>query len=71
MAETLLRKGLEGFDGVAFLDDLDRKMILVRATGRVVKLDQCGIDVTRRFVFYDQGHDTIHHSAINLTIVIS
>lgn len=55
VAQALLRKGLEGFDGVVFLDEFDRKMILVRATGRVVKLDQCGIEMSRRFVFYDQG----------------
>lgn len=32
--------------------------ILVRATGRVVKLAQCGISVKRRFAFYDQVHTT-------------
>lgn len=45
-------------DGVVFLDEFDRKMILVRATGRVVKLAQCGISVKRRFAFYDQVHTT-------------
>lgn len=40
--------------GVVFLDELDRKMILVRATRRVMKLAQCGISDKRRFAFYDQ-----------------
>ena len=33
-------------------------MILVRATGRVLKLSQCGIAVEQRFAFYDQIHTT-------------
>ena len=45
-------------EGVVFLDEYDRKMILVKATGRVVKLQQCGIPVEKRFAFYDQVHTT-------------
>ena len=33
-------------------------MILVKATGRVLKLSQCGIAVEKRFAFYDQIHTT-------------
>ena len=33
-------------------------MILVKATGRVLKLSQCGISVEKRFAFYDQIHTT-------------
>ena len=40
--------------GVVFLDENDEKMILVKATGRVLKLSQCGIAVDKRFAFYDQ-----------------
>ena len=36
----------------------DRKVILVRATGRVVKLAQSGVLPERRFAFYDQVHTT-------------
>eukprot|EP00656_Telonema_subtile_P053986 TRINITY_DN7933_c0_g3_i1.p1 TRINITY_DN7933_c0_g3~~TRINITY_DN7933_c0_g3_i1.p1 ORF type:complete len:609 (+),score=104.89 TRINITY_DN7933_c0_g3_i1:99-1925(+) len=58
VATYLLRKGLKEMDGVVFLDELDRKMILVRATGRVLKLAECGIPKSRRFAFYDQVHTT-------------
>jgi hypothetical protein len=33
-------------------------VILVKATGRVLKLSQCGIAVENRFAFYDQIHTT-------------
>ena len=33
-------------------------MILVKATGRVLSLSQCGISVDKRFAFYDQIHTT-------------
>ena len=54
VAEALLELGLPWCDGVVYLDELDRKMILVRATGRALKLEQCGIPLHRRFAFYDQ-----------------
>ncbi len=54
MAKYLLDNGLKNFEGVVFLDEFDRKMILVRATGRVLKLAQCGISEKKRFAFYDQ-----------------
>eukprot|EP00954_Amorphochlora_amoebiformis_P010951 855391-Amorphochlora_amoeboformis.AAC.1 len=58
VARYLLDHGLPWCDGVVFLDEMDRKMILVRATGRVLKLSQCGIPKERRFAFYDQVHTT-------------
>ena len=58
VAEQLLQRGLAGFDGVVFLDDEDKKKVLVRATGRIVNQDQCGIPLTKRFAFYDQIHTT-------------
>eukprot|EP01087_Luapelamoeba_hula_P004848 TRINITY_DN1482_c0_g1_i1.p1 TRINITY_DN1482_c0_g1~~TRINITY_DN1482_c0_g1_i1.p1 ORF type:complete len:4317 (-),score=602.49 TRINITY_DN1482_c0_g1_i1:51-13001(-) len=58
VAAYLLAHGLQNFEGVVFLDELDRKMILVRATGRVLKLAQCGIPDKKRFAFYDQVHTT-------------
>jgi len=58
VARYLLDKGLSWCDGVVFLDEFDRKMILVRATGRVVKLETCGVPLERRFAFYDQIHTT-------------
>ena len=44
MAEKLLEYGLGAWcEGVVFLDDNDEKMVLVRTSGRVVKLSQCGV----------------------------
>ena len=31
---------------------------LIKATGRVLKLSQCGIAIEKRFAFYDQIHTT-------------
>ena len=65
VAQFLLQNGLPWCEGVVFLDDFDRKMVLVRATGRVLKMAQCGIPPEKRFAFYDQVHTTgmdIHHS---------
>jgi hypothetical protein len=53
-----LRLGLPWCDGVVFLDDADKQQVLVRATGRVVSADQCGVPLERRFAFYDQIHTT-------------
>ena len=59
--------------GVVFLDEDDRKMILVRATGHVQELDTCGIAASSRFAFYDQVHTTgmdISHS-LDATAVLT
>jgi len=59
VAQQLLGFGLSQWcEGVVFLDESDEKMILVKATGRVLKLSQCGISVDKRFAFYDQIHTT-------------
>jgi hypothetical protein len=58
VAHYLLTHGLPAMEGVVFLDDNDRKMILVRDGLRAVPLTQCGIDVAKRFAFYDQVHTT-------------
>mmetsp|Transcript_7246 Transcript_7246/g.21392 ORF Transcript_7246/g.21392 Transcript_7246/m.21392 type:complete len:5155 (-) Transcript_7246:1654-17118(-) len=58
VAEFLLEAGLEWCQGVVFLDEADRKMVLVRATMRVVEIDQCGIKPTELFALYDQIHTT-------------
>jgi thioredoxin len=54
VAMELLKRGLPWCDGVVFLDDEDKQQVLVRATGRVVSADQCGVPLERRFAFYDQ-----------------
>jgi hypothetical protein len=60
VARYLLEHGLQnnGIDGVVYLDEGDRKMVLVAATGNLVKLEECGVAVERRFAFYDQVHTT-------------
>eukprot|EP00756_Hemistasia_phaeocysticola_P010308 Hpha_TRINITY_DN15008_c2_g11::TRINITY_DN15008_c2_g11_i2::g.123952::m.123952 len=59
VAKFLLEPGrLPSMEGVVFLDEDDRKVILVRATGRVLRLEECGIPVDRRFTFFDQVHTT-------------
>ena len=59
VAQQLLDLGLSRWcEGVVFLDENDEKMILVKATGRVLKLSQCGVSVDKRFAFYDQIHTT-------------
>ena len=54
VAKQLLDRGLSWCDGVVFLDDDDKQQVLVRATGRVVSADQCGVSLEKRFAFYDQ-----------------
>jgi hypothetical protein len=41
-----------------YLDENDKQQVLVRATGRVVPADQCGVPKEKRFAFYDQIHTT-------------
>lgn len=43
------------FDGVVFLDERDRQMIVLRGRTQPMPLNQCGISTDRRFTFYDQG----------------
>ena len=43
VAAYLLEVGLADMDGVVFLDDWDRKMILIRAGAKVMELSQCGV----------------------------
>ena len=73
VASYLLTKGLEWAEGVVFLDELDRKMILLRDGLKVVPLHQCDIHKSKRFAFYDQVHTTgmdIQH-ALNAKAVLT
>ena len=58
VAQYLLQTGLIDFEACVFLDSQDRKMALMRAGMVVVRLDQCGAPLSRRFTFYDQTHTT-------------
>ena len=56
VARYLLQHGLPSMDGVVFLDEADRKMILLRAGLKVLPLAGCGVSPQRRFTFFDQVH---------------
>ncbi|CAE7712147.1 unnamed protein product [Symbiodinium sp. CCMP2592] len=58
VAEYLLENGLEGLDGVLFLDERDERVVLERDSRRVVELAQCGLVPDQRFSFYDHVHTT-------------
>ncbi|KAK2197865.1 bifunctional EF-Hand 1 [Babesia duncani] len=58
VAKQLLQRGLNHVDGVVYLDDQDRQVILLRDKWRSVLLSHCGIPKERRFCFYDQVHST-------------
>lgn len=55
LANGLVERGMKG---VVYLDERDRKLVLMAATGRTVKEEECGIPKNERFVFYDQVHTT-------------
>ena len=54
VAQYLLVHGLRGKEGVVFLDEQDRRMVLVRSSMKVMPLQNSGIPESERFVFYDQ-----------------
>ena len=58
VAEYMLEVGLPTMEGCVFLDESDRKMILVRNGNKVMKLEQSGIPWGKRFTFFDQVHTT-------------
>lgn len=61
----LLAVGLCGLEGVVYLDDQDKKMIVTRAGGmRPLLLADCHVPPDLRFTFYDQVHTTGKYSAI-------
>jgi hypothetical protein len=54
VAKALLSYGLAEVEAVVFLDELDRKMALLRKGAKVVALAECGVALEKRFSFYDQ-----------------
>ncbi|GBE62026.1 EF hand family protein [Babesia ovata] len=58
VAQELLKRGLDHVDGVVYLDDMDRQMVLLRDRWRSTLLTHCGIPPERRLSFYDQVHAT-------------
>lgn len=58
-SRQLLTVGLTQLEGVVFLDNQDRKMIITRSGGmRPLLLADCHVPPDRRFTFYDQVHTT-------------
>ena len=58
VAEFLMLHLNPNMEGVVYLDRSDRKMVLMRDSGRSVSLDQCGLRPENRFTFFDQVHTT-------------
>eukprot|EP00658_Telonema_sp_P-2_P085654 TRINITY_DN9806_c0_g1_i3.p1 TRINITY_DN9806_c0_g1~~TRINITY_DN9806_c0_g1_i3.p1 ORF type:complete len:1116 (+),score=353.53 TRINITY_DN9806_c0_g1_i3:180-3527(+) len=58
VARFLIRHLPTSFEGVVFLDQRDRQVVLQRNNLQVVPLAQCGIALSRRFTFFDQVHTT-------------
>ncbi|CAK0904785.1 unnamed protein product [Prorocentrum cordatum] len=57
-AGYLLRSGLQGLEGVVFLNSAGERMVLVRDGFKVIDLAQCGLANHQRFTFYDHVHTT-------------
>lgn len=58
VAHYLLDHGLEDIGGVAFLNDLDQKLILLRDSKVVMKLSESRVPLDKQFTYYDQIHTT-------------
>ena len=54
VARYLLEAGLVGMEAVVFLDEEDRKVVLLRDGMVTVPLKSCRIDRAKRFTFFDQ-----------------
>jgi hypothetical protein len=53
VAHFLLEHGLRSMQGVVFLDDANRQMVLLRSNdGKPVRLADCGLAREKRFTFY-------------------
>lgn len=58
VARILLESGLPHIHGCIFLDDDGVKMILLRDGRRVMKLEQCDLERSQTFSFFDQARET-------------
>ena len=57
-SRALLELGLYHVRGCVFIDDDGHKRILLRDGLCVMRLEQCGLALSKRFSFYDQVHTT-------------
>ncbi|OWZ23137.1 hypothetical protein PHMEG_0002034 [Phytophthora megakarya] len=58
VAAFLLAELPSEMEGVVYLDEDDRQMILLRDHNAPMPLIQCGLSSSKRFTFYDQVHTT-------------
>ncbi|KAL4139988.1 hypothetical protein PRNP1_015417 [Phytophthora ramorum] len=58
VAAFLLAELPNEMEGVVYLDEDDRQMILLRDHNAPMPLVQCGLSPSKRFTFYDQVHTT-------------
>ncbi|GMF19344.1 unnamed protein product [Phytophthora fragariaefolia] len=58
VAAFLLAELPTEMEGVVYLDEDDRQMILLRDHNAPMPLVQCGLSPSKRFTFYDQVHTT-------------
>jgi hypothetical protein len=58
VAAFLLAELPTEMEGVVYLDEDDRQMILLRDHNAPLPLVQCGLSPSKRFTFYDQVHTT-------------
>ncbi|KAG2527068.1 hypothetical protein JM18_003170 [Phytophthora kernoviae] len=58
VAAFLLTELPTEMEGVVYLDEDDRQMILLRDHNAPMPLVQCGLSPSKRFTFYDQVHTT-------------
>lgn len=54
VARRLLEEGLAGMEGCVYLDQFDRKMVVLRGVLKPMPLHRCGVRPENRFTFYDQ-----------------
>jgi hypothetical protein len=68
VAQYLLKHGLADFDSVVFLDEDDKKQMLIRNGMRVVPMAQSTVSEENRFTFFDQIHTTgiVHKTPISM-----
>mgnify|MGYP001052464980 CR=1 FL=1 len=64
LVSLLIKLRLADMEGVVFLDRSDKQMILLRSSGKILDLAQCGVPKEKRFTFYDQGLPTVIRTCV-------
>ncbi len=73
VARFLLENGLKDFLACVFIDANNEQMAVVRSTSGIqahaISLQQCGVSLSKRFVFFDQIHTTGQLHVMSLTLL--